>query len=508
MSTTFQPPTLLAPVTAEDLSEFDFHLPTVKVISYAGPGKSGGVSTSLEPVVKRLGTKVHWFSIDEMPESFEPSTGHDTMPSIKGLTGAHGSLTSFAPSPTLRAARSNAERVNSGFNFYRPDIPQHVIDGHQRFAAQHLYPLLHSRLDLLQFNQYDWRSFNELCISMASSCQSVNQESYPTLFWLHDYQFALVSPLVAAERGSIVCQFWHVPWPKAEIFTKSPVAKELVAALLSNTLLGFHTAEYAHNFMETVQQLFPTYQVDHMSMIISGGGRKTRITVMPLGIDVARWSKIAHLARPMAEVLPVKHRLANQILLGVDRLDYSKGVLEKLLGLERFLEENPEMHRRFHYVQISQPPQSNEKAFTEYEDLVNKKIDAINVRFEADGWKPIVSLKGHYTQEELAAWYQAADIMTVNSTSDGLNLIAKEFVACRQDEQGVLILSERAGCAKELSQGAIVIDPVSASEFATAISKALSMPIEEKRRRMTSMRHIVGWNQLHDWALGFLKQAL
>ena len=229
---------------------------------------------------------------------------------------------------------------------------------------------------------------------------------------------------------------------------------------------------------------------------------------MPLGIDVDRWKDISSLVRPVAEALAVKYRLANQIILGIDRLDYTKGVLEKLHAIEYFLTVAPEMHRRFHYVQISQPPQSEEEEYSRYAHQAEDKIKEINKRFSTDGWSPIIHLDTKLTLEELAAWYQAADVLCVNSIRDGLNLIAKEFVSCRQDEQGVLIVSKNAGCASELSQGALVVDPRSPSDISGALNKAINMPVEEKRRRMTAMRHVIGWNQLHDWALGFLKQAL
>ncbi|MBX9694970.1 MAG: trehalose-6-phosphate synthase, partial [Cyanobacteria bacterium] len=276
MSTTVHPIPLLAPVSPEELVEADFHLPTVKVISYAGPGKTGGVSTSLEPIVKRLGTKVHWFSVEEEPESERNQDG--TVTGVKSIGSRDGA-----------SMYSISRESESSFKFYNPELPKHIIDGHRRFAALHLWPLLHSQPEVAEFNLQDWRAYQQLCASLASRCQSVQQESFPTLFWIHDYQFAMTAPLVAAERGALVCQFWHVPWPVASKFVQSPVAKELVDAMLSNSVLGFHTAEYAHNFMETVEALFPSVSVDYMNMVISSTRRKTRITVMPLGLDIARW---------------------------------------------------------------------------------------------------------------------------------------------------------------------------------------------------------------------------
>ncbi|HEY9713190.1 MAG TPA: trehalose-6-phosphate synthase, partial [Chroococcales cyanobacterium] len=202
------------------------------------------------------------------------------------------------------------------------------------------------------------------------------------------------------------------------------------------------------------------------------------------------------------------HRLANQIVLGVDRLDYSKGVLEKLAGLERFLETKPEWHRRFHYVQLAQAPQSQEADFTSYARQVQDKVTEINSKYAGNGWEPIVYIPGDLDQQELAAWYQAADVLAVNPVRDGLNLIAKEYVASRLDESGTLLLSNKAGCAAELSQGALIVDPDSPEQFADALQTAFSMDVEEKRRRMTLMRRVVGWNQLHDWALGFLQEAI
>jgi trehalose 6-phosphate synthase len=359
-----------------------------------------------------------------------------------------------------------------------------------------------------KFDPESWKSFRQLSEIIASETLKVSSESFPTLCWLHDYQLALVAPLMAMQAGVLMCQFWHVPFPSPEIMVKSPIARELVESLLSNRVIGFHTTEYAINFLNTVQELLPNAQVDMLKMEVRRFRTLTRIVVMPLGIDFNLWQGLAKSSRPLAEAIGVKHRLANQVVLGVDRLDYSKGVLEKLHGLERFLEKYPTWHRRFHYVQIAQEPQSDHEQFTQYANAVEEKIEAINEKYSNSGWKPIVFIPGHFEQAELAAWYQAADVMAVNSIRDGLNLIAKEYVASRLDEQGVLLLSKNAGCAAELSKGAIVIDPVNADEFADGLAQAFTLEIEEKRRRMTTMRRVVGWNQLHDWAIGFLQEAL
>jgi trehalose 6-phosphate synthase/phosphatase len=245
-----------------------------------------------------------------------------------------------------------------------------------------------------------------------------------------------------------------------------------------------------------------------LKMEIRHRRQTTAVVVMPLGIDFNLWQRLARQARPLAEAISVKYKLANQIVLGVDRLDYNKGILEKLNGIEKFLEAAPAWQRRFHFVQLAQAPQSDDSSYSSYVSTVERRVAEINSKFASDGWQPVILMKGQVSQSELAAWYQAADVLAVNPLRDGLNLIAKEYVASRLDEQGALILSRTAGCAAELAQGALLIDPSSAEQFATALQQALSMDVEEKRRRMTSMRRVVGWNQLHDWALGFLRQAL
>lgn len=489
MSTIIQPLPLLQPTSAEDISKLEIHLPTLKVVSYSGPGNTGGVPASLEPIVRRLGTKVHWFFVENQQREIE---NNGASPGV------------------LSQVRLHEAQPNSGsaFEFYTTGLPQQLIDGHRRLSARYLWPLLHGIDASGEFDHEDWKAYRQLCARVSSECQSILFESFPTLCWLHDYQLSLCAPLIASEHGTIVCQFWHVPWPDAKIMSAQPISKELAEALLCNRLLGFHTQEYAHNFLQTVETLIPTARVDHMDLIVQHKGSKTQLTVMPLGIDVAKWQRLARLAKPMAEALAVKHRLANQIILGIDRLDYTKGVFEKLEGLKTFLSNETDMHRRFHYVQISQNPQSKERQFADYAQRVKEKIAEINKRFGTQTWEPILHIEAHLSQKELAAWYQAADVMTVNPIRDGLNLIAKEYVACRQDEQGVLVLSERAGCAHELSQGALIVSPTSNTDFAQNLGRALSMAVEEKRCRMTSMRRVIGWNQLHDWALGFLRQAL
>jgi trehalose 6-phosphate synthase len=467
MPTASYPLPVLTPFSTEDIGQLQLNLPSLKIVSYRGPGDSGGVSTSLGPVVKQLGTKINWFAISGVPTT-----------------------------------------ESQQFQFHAPQVPANLLENYKRVVSGYLWPLLHDMPERAIFDAEEWKSFRQLNEVLASECLDVSSQSFPTLCWLHDFEVALVAPLCAVHAGVILTHFWHVPWPSPEVMVKSPIARELVDALLCNKVLGFHTTEYATNFLATVQELFPNAAVDPLRMEVRRRSGLTRVVVMPLGIDFELWQRLAKSTRPMAEALSVKYGLASQLVLGIDRLDYSKGVLEKLQGIEMFLSDNPNWVKKFQYVQISQAPQSNDEHYTAYADAVAVKIEEINSRFGDESWKPVVHLDKELTQKELAAWYQAADVLAVNPVRDGLNLIAKEFVACRQDEQGVLLLSKKAGCAAELSQGAVDVDPTSSASFARGLSQALIMEPDEKRRRMTAMRRVIGWNRLHDWALGFLKEAL
>ncbi len=465
-----QQPPLLAPLTQEDLGKLQVHLPALKIVSFRGPGHSGGVVSSLSPLTKQLGTQVHWVALSGVPSE---ENSHVT-----------------------------------GFTFHRPELPAQLLEAHGRAIHEYLWPLLHGLPQRAVFDSESWKNFRQMSSVIANQALQVSSRSFPTLVWLHDFEMSLVAPLLGMDAGVILCHFWHAPWPNPDIMVESPVASEMVDALLYNKLLGFHTLDYARNFLATVQLVLPDAVVDFHALTVTYRGRVTQVTAMPLGIDFPYWQRLSKASRIAAESLSVRYRLAQQVILGVDRLDYAKGILEKLAGLETFLETYPEWFRRFHYVQLAQPVEVKTQAFEEYRQQVLQRIASINEKYRTGGWEPIVLIERQFEHPELASWYQVADVLAVTPVRDGLNLIAKEYVACRLDEQGTLVLSSQAGVAAELMSGALMVDPQLRREIATALSRALSMPIEEKRRRMVSMRHVVGWNRLHDWACGFLRQAI
>lgn len=469
-SSSSQSPPLLSPLTPEDIGKLQIHLPALKIISYRGPGQTGGVVASLSPLTRQLGTKVYWVALSGVPSGQDAQTG--------------------------------------GFSFHRPEIAAKLTSEHTRVVYDYLWPLLHSMPERAAFDPDAWRSFKQASQSIANEAQRIWSPSFPTLIWLHDFEMALVAQLVGMDAGAILAHFWHAPWPEPEIICDTPVARELVEALLHNRLIGFHTAEYANNFLRSVARVLPGADVNLQTGSVVYRDHTTRVVAMPLGVDVHYWQRLARTSRVAAEALPVRYRLAQQVVLGVDRLDYTKGILEKLSGVEHFLRQNPNYLRRFHYVQLAQKPETRTEAFEQYRKEVEERVASVNGQFGTDNWQPIVYLEDQLSHADLAAWYQAADVLAVTPVRDGLNLIAKEYVSCRADEQGALVLSRWAGAAAELASGALLVDPANGADIAQAIGQALSMPVEEKRRRMVSMRHVVSWNRLHDWACGFLRLAI
>jgi trehalose 6-phosphate synthase len=466
-----QQPPLLAPLTQEDLGQLQIHLPALKIISYRGPGHQGGVVSSLSPLTKQLGTQVNWIALSGVPE------GQD--------------------------------QAVPGFTFHRPDVSPHFAEQNARAVHEYLWPLLHGLTDKAQFDADAWKAFRQLSQTIASQSLKVSMRSFPSLVWFHDFEVCLVPPMLPMDAGVILSHFWHAPWPEAEVMVASPVGREIVESLLHNKVIGFHTQEYADNFLDTAKKILGSEgSVDIAKMTVTYRNNTTHIVSMPLGIDFQYWQRLARTARVEAESLSVRHRLANQILLGVDRLDYTKGILEKLNGLEAFLQKHPDWARRFHYVQLVQHMEQQSPALDAYRSALEKRVREINETYSVDGWEPIVYIEGTMGHQRLAAWYQAADMLLVTPVRDGLNLIAKEYVASRLDEQGVVVLSNQAGVSAELVSGALLVDANAPDEIAHAMLRGLSMPVEEKRRRMVSMRHVVGWNRLHDWACGFLRFAL
>jgi trehalose 6-phosphate synthase len=472
--------TTLPSITEEEIGRLEPFLPTVNIISYTGPGAAGAVSTSLEPVVKRLGTRVNWFALAELPRS------SDFSPTARGHLNGAG---------------------DTGFCYYEPRTSTRQLEAHQKVANGYLWNLLSGQPDHNQFDLEAWKSFRALCQSVASECITTASESFPTICWLHDYQLTLAAPVLASQTGILLSQFWHAPWPEASLMASSPIARELVEALLHNKLIGFHSERHADNFLNTVALVLPDAVVDLKKRTVSYRRRSVRVSVLPQGIDMQYWQKVAETASPGASLRKI-YGLKSDVILSVDRLERSSGILEKLNAIEKLLLKEPARAKTFNYVQVSHEAKLSSEVENDYADLVTARIANINTKFGKDSWTPVMHLSGKLDHLQLAAWYQTATVFLASSNAESTGAVAKEFVACRTDDNGALVISKTLSCAREFSQGAYTTAGTSGEDLNCALLQALSATTHDINKRMISMRYVLLWNQLQNWALQFLSQAL
>ncbi len=318
--------------------------------------------------------------------------------------------------------------------------------------------------------------------------------------WVHDYHLMLLPELVRAARpGTPLAHFWHVPWPAMEVFRILPWARELLRGLLGCDLLGFHVEEYVENFREAAHVLLG-------AELTPGGvrwrGREVRVEAHPIGVDVGRFERMATEAeteRRAAEIRAAAH--ADHLVLGVDRLDYTKGLLARLLAFERFLQEHPETHGRVSLYQIATPSRTGVESYQELKREVDEVVGRINGAFSEGPWVPIHYYYRSLSQEELCAYYRAADVAFITPLRDGMNLVAHEFVAA--SERGALVLSEMTGAAYLLPE-ALLVNPYDEDQLCNALGVALEMPEAERRQRLAQLKERVRGLDVHDWAARFL----
>jgi alpha,alpha-trehalose-phosphate synthase [UDP-forming] len=374
------------------------------------------------------------------------------------------------------------------------------------FANEGLWPLCHIAHVRPVFRDEDWRQYRRVNERFADAVAQEAKTDDPVVL-IQDYHFALL-PRMVRERlpRATIITFWHIPWPNPESFGICPWRSEILEGLLGSTILGFHTRYHGHNFLEAVDR-FLEARIEHESSTVSFGGRLTRVEAFPISIawpDGQAGKSIEACRTEMRARLGVGR--GHLVGLGVDRLDYTKGIVERLLAVERLFELHPEWIGRFTFVQIAAPSRSSLDEYQRFEAQVRATAAQINARFGKDGYEPVRLLIEHHGSTSVTEHYRAADVCVVTSLHDGMNLVAKEYVAARDDERGVLVLSQFAGAARELHE-ALIVNPYHIEEVAEAMHRALSMPAEEQRERMISLRHLVREFNVYRWAGRMLMEA-
>ncbi|MGH8691324.1 MAG: alpha,alpha-trehalose-phosphate synthase (UDP-forming) [Burkholderiales bacterium] len=375
-------------------------------------------------------------------------------------------------------------------------------------ANEGLWPLCHIAHTRPVFRAEDWAHYQSVNRRFADAVAAETRTEDPIVL-VQDYHFALLPRMVRERlpRATIIA-FWHIPWPNPEAFGILPWREEVLAGLLGSSIIGFHTQFHCNNFFDTVDR-FLEARVDRETFTISYGGEPTEVRRYPISIE---WppSPLAALP-PVAECRArVRSRLGlpaeMQLGAGVDRLDYTKGILERFMAVERLLELEPGWIGRFSFVQVAAPSRSSIDEYQSFHARVLAQAERINRRFGRPGYQPIVLRVEHHDASQVYELYRAADLCYVSSLHDGMNLVAKEFVASRDDEQGVLILSQFTGAARELAE-ALIVNPYDIEQSAVAMHVALTMPPVERAARMRTMRHLLQEFNVFRWAGRMLLDA-
>ncbi|MFS8084149.1 MAG: alpha,alpha-trehalose-phosphate synthase (UDP-forming) [Acidobacteriota bacterium] len=376
------------------------------------------------------------------------------------------------------------------------------------FANEGLWPLCHIAHVRPTFRSSDWEYYRNVNAKFADAVVAEANSMDPIVL-VQDYHYALVPRLIRNRLpDATIITFWHIPWPNPESFSICPWRAELLDGLLGSSILGFHTRFHVNNFLDTVDRVLEA-RVDRESMTISYQGKLTAVHVYPISIEwppaaLAGARSVADAGRLTRERLglPAEQRLG----IGIDRLDYTKGILERLNAVARLLELEPQWIGRFTFIQIAAPSRATIEDYRDYGDRVRALTAEINGRYPEAAHPPIVLITEHHEAAAVYEYYRAADVCFVSSLHDGMNLVAKEFVASRDDEQGVLVLSQFAGASRELPE-ALVVNPYDADQCAAALHMALTMSPNEQRERMRFMRGVVREFNVYRWAGRMLLDA-
>ena len=370
------------------------------------------------------------------------------------------------------------------------------------FANEGLWPLCHIAHTRPIFRAADWKQYQAVNRKFADALLEEMKDSEKPLVLVQDYHFALLPRMIKQKRPDArVAIFWHIPWPNPEAFGICPWQRELVEGLLGADMVGFHIQSHCNNFLQTADRVLES-RIDWEHFTVQRLGHTTTVLPFPISVDVADAP-----SEPSSESVDdgrsalLKNLDVEALFLGVgvDRLDYTKGILERFSAVERFFEKYPRYQGQFTFVQIGAPSRSHLKRYHDLEAEIEAEAGRVNWRFQRDKWKPIVLLNRQHSHKEIEPYYKAADLCLVTSLHDGMNLVAKEFVAARNDESGVLILSIFTGAAREL-RDALQVNPYDVDQTAEAIRIALEMDLDEKQSRMQHMRRAIREHNIYQWA--------
>ena len=431
---------------------------------------SGGLVTALLPVFKdRGGVWIGWPGTEYNSEIEEVLRGQ------------------CAPEYSMEPVFLTAAEINHFYNGCCNEI---------------LWPLFHDLQSRCDFNPLHWSVYRDVNEKFADTVElSMRRDD---LIWVHDYHLMMLAECLRARSvRARLAYFHHIPFPPPDMFEKLPWRTEILRGLMSFNTVAFQTDRDRRNFVACLRRCLGRVRVRRNGgkFLVSADGRHCEVATTPISIDFNGFSARALAPEVELRAREIRDSLAGKrLILGVDRLDFTKGIPERLMAFRTLLEQRPDLHQRVTLVQLVVPSREGITGYCECKARVERLVSQINGEFGRPEWSPVNYLHRHVPVDELLAMYRAADVALITPLKDGMNLVSKEFCASRADEQGVLVLSEFAGAADELACGALLVNPYDAEGVASALRQALAMPQEEQRHRMRRMRGVIQANNVFRWS--------
>jgi trehalose 6-phosphate synthase len=472
---------------------------------------------TLREVVERVLARSHFIVVSNREPYIHRFDGEEILCErpVSGLVTALEPVMRVCGGTWIAHGSGNADRESVDANdrlAVPPRKPEYTLrrvwltkededDYYYGMANQAIWPLCHIVYQRPLFDLHDWEAYGRVNRQFATAVLD-EARGHQAIVLIQDYHFALLPRLLRnADPNLLIAQFWHIPWPNREAFRICPWGPELLDGLLGNDLLGFHLRYHGQNFLESVADTIEA-RVDRDRFSILRGGQTTRVRPFPISVDLDALSEQAVAPETQARVARLRQQLGltgQRVLLGIDRLDYTKGIPERLRAFDRLLGSHPELLGKVRFVQIGAPTRTRIASYKDLAREIEELVVEINWRYAQGPWTPIVYSDVPVGPDDVTAYYQLADVCIASSLHDGMNLVAKEYVGARPDGDGVLVLSRFTGAARELEQS-LTVNPFAVDEMASVLHQALSMEEPERRARMAALRGTVARNNIYRWA--------
>ena len=375
---------------------------------------------------------------------------------------------------------------------------------YEGFSNTQLWPICHYFPVMSKFHDEDWAVYKSVNEKMAKLIlENVDDDAH---IWIHDYHFMLLPQMLREKKPNLkIGYFLHIPFPNQEVFRLLGNRNELIKGILGSDLIGFHTKSHVEHFVNCAKKLLPNIGFGKEKNTLIVNGRKTSVKDFPISIDFECFSKKAIDEKVIQEALKLRSAYATEYIgISVDRLDYTKGIVERLNAIEHFFEDYPEYIKKVTFVQLSIPSRTEVQAYKDLKKDIDEVVGRVNGRFSQDAWRPIFYIYSTLPFDELVAHYALSDFALVSPLRDGMNLVCKEYVASKTDNLGVLILSEFAGAAEELTES-LLVNPYQQRQVSQAIKTAIEMSPKEKTARMQALREKVKSHDVYEWVNNYFR---